>query len=193
MTAINSRQKKTLTWLFGATILSWGLIYLDSFLNFFAIVIIIPPVIYGFALDYSNREYRKRWAKNLIPFFFFIIYIWGTIPFYNFSNIFFESVFLDYLFGCISAFALVFLVTKLTLKRIQVGPTQIVMTFLLPVICISILSLLKNQTIISMKRYMFDRLDLLVLSYQFFMTILIVSTMRADNKGENKLNKSIST
>ncbi|MDB5120622.1 MAG: hypothetical protein JWN56_1840 [Sphingobacteriales bacterium] len=194
MTTTNNRQKRTTIWLLGATILSWGLIYLDSFLRSFAVVIIIAPVIYGFALDYSNKEYRKRWAKNLIPFFFFVIYVWGTLPFYSFSNIFFESVFLDYVFGCISAFALVFLVTKLTLKHIHVGPIQIVMTFLLPIICISILPLLKNQTIFSMQRYMLDRPDLLMLSYQFFMTILIVSSMKTDKAQDvGHVEKSIST
>jgi len=174
MLEFNKRQKKTFKYLSVATVICWASLFLVKFYPSFELLIIFVPLIFGLALNYSNKDYLKNQSSIVIPFLFALVYFWGTLPFYNFSRILFESKFLDFAFGCMSAFILVFLVTKLTLKNIQIGYYQILLIITSPFLCIRIIYFLLEVPPASL----LSNAHIVVLFYQIFMTIIIISSMK---------------
>ena len=182
MLRLNERQKKTLKYLATATVFSWVSLFPGQFYPIFGFLWIFVPLTFGLALHYSNKGYLRNQSSIVIPFLFILVHFLGTLPFYSLNRLLeIESSFFDYVFGCMSAFMLVLFVTKLTLKNIQIGYPQILMTIILPLLCISILYLIFNSLPSSRESFSEPLLLLyqnVVLFYQSFMTIIIVSSMK---------------
>lgn len=197
MSKLNDRQKETLKWLGIATAVCWTTLYLSKDLPFIGFTIILVPFIFGISLYYSNRKYLRNKSSAFILLLFAIVYFWGTVPFYELGKLLFNSNYLELVIGCMGAFILVFLVTKLALRGIRFGLLQIFMITVLPFVCILLLAYLKGQSISTIKGYLFDRFDLVVLLYQSFMTLIIVSSLSESGKAENKrltlVNRKTST
>ncbi len=109
MLKLNSRQKRTLIYLWIATAISWAVVYPMKFNDDFGWLLFVPLVVFGFALFFSNKNYSKEYAV-LIPVMFLIVFFWGTLPFFTLGNIVFEYlfgenfiVFGEKFFACISA------------------------------------------------------------------------------------------
>lgn len=179
---LNHRQKKTAIYLISATIISWALLIPNYGMSG---GIILPPLLYGFGLWKSNKNYIRppglRTQMGLIlPSLFFIIYFWGTGPFYYLGRIVFSSnlsFFGETLFGCFGAFTLVILSVKIIFKYIHIGLFQIFMFLIFPLICVLLVAYFANISIFTTEGYIV-RFDLTVLFYQLFMTIIIVSSMK---------------
>jgi len=189
MFKLNERQKRTLKFLWLSTAISWACIYPIVYNQYSFNLIIVPPLLFSSSLIYSNRKYTKAlWL--LISIIFLIIFFGGTLLFSYLGQLIFENIFAYYVFGCASAFALVILTIKLFFKNILIGLDQIILIIILPFVSVLLLVLLLNESIFQLPMNMHDRLDLIVLVYQFFMSIFIVSTMGIDEPLKDNLKTS---
>ena len=193
MLIINKRQKRTLLYLWIATAISWAFLFQMSMNNSFEWQVLLPPLLFGIGLLYSNNKYLDDQFGLLIPVIFFVIYFWGTLPFYGLGKVVYEvfsdsgySGFLETLFGCIGAFALVVLTCKLTLTKFHIGVIQTILIVGLPIICVLLVAFFLKISIFEAEHYII-RFDVTVLIYQLFMTLILVSAMEANDAIEGKI------
>jgi hypothetical protein len=173
----NSRRGKTLLYLTSATIFGWAASP--------SVFVILPPILFGLALYYSNKRYEKLKGITILltPILFFIIFMWGSMPFYGIGQSIFTNPMLINMAGSFGAFILVMSVVKLNYNQIIIGLPQIVLLVALSVTSVLVNQLLKTGTLYSdYNRAILDRFDITILVYQSFMAICIISSFKSKEK-----------
>ncbi|MBS1521606.1 MAG: hypothetical protein JST50_11450 [Bacteroidetes bacterium] len=145
-----------------------------------------PPLLFGGALILSNRNYLKKTNATsafLIMLSFIVIFIWGTLPFYKLGQFLFDNPIAAAWVGCLSAFLFVALTTRFLLEQIAFGYVNLLLLILLPILCIVTFCFLTGQKLSEFEGNTISlRSDITVLVYQFFMSVLITSMIKYENR-----------
>jgi hypothetical protein len=179
------RQKRTLLYLLIATGLCCILAF---FRDALPELTLITPVIFALALIGSNLKYQRFGAGGLIILISFgLIFLYGTIPFYAVGQLVSDNFFIIQSFGFFGAFAMVVLITKLSLIEIKLGFLPILMIITFPIIASSLLSLIINRQIFILRPGDgIANFPWTILVTQLLMTLIIVTAMKS--RGNNVIS-----
>jgi hypothetical protein len=165
------RILKTFFFLMIATALAWGCVYLGI------LTPVAPPLLFALAINLSNDAYFKYKSSSLIIILtFIVIFLWGTLPFYQLAQLISNNQFATMYAGAFGCFLLITLTIRFTLNDVNFGLTQFILTLILPLFAIYLYSKLSGQSVNYEKGLMY-RFDLVVLIYQLFLTVNILVTM----------------
>lgn len=160
-----SRKVRTFSWLLLATTVSFPLVFFV--MPFF----LLPPILFALALITSNKEFfRFKLTHVLVVGLFFLIYLWGTLPFYEIGRIF-ESEYLQIVSGCLGAFLMVTVVFRMLFIKTIFNIPQIMFVIITSFICSNIIFYVQSNFSLSLDEKSFAGV---VVVYQFFMSISIV-------------------
>jgi len=169
---ISERQKTTFLYMLIAA-------FISAFT--FSFLIVTPPILTGFALTYSNRNYLKyRTAIIVVPTLLLFWYLMADIT-TNEDGIS-DHYFYKKLILCYSSFVVVFLVTRLALKLTRAGLIQIFLLISLPVTTIWFISYIGHTPFNDLRH---ADIGLTVLSYGIAFCLLVTSMVKKEEPDSN--------
>lgn len=133
--------------LFAATALSWAIASFNDELLALALV------LFGLGFIAANHKYeRYKLSSLVIVAAFFVIYIWGTLPFYLLGDLLYgRNMFITQIFGFFGAFLLVILMVRLNFTGVRIGAVPVIMMLLFPFIATVLLSYIINREFFILK------------------------------------------
>jgi|JI10StandDraft_1071094.scaffolds.fasta_scaffold1126206_1 hypothetical protein len=173
-----SRRKKTFISLVGATIAS-------SLLSIvIPVSIIIAPILFGLALSVSNEDYVRYFRRQsfflFIPVSFFLIFIWGTLPFFWLGDQVFGNDIGRNIIGCVGVFLLVSIVVKVMITKTELWWRQVIQIIILSGVCLAIVSYASDGEFTFKISFKDRQFGTGIFVYQMLMSVLISFMIKED-------------
>jgi quinol-cytochrome oxidoreductase complex cytochrome b subunit len=179
------RRIRTFQYLISSTLLSFSFIFFQI-----TAFVYLAPIFFGLAINLSNEGYfTSKLSPFIIPTSFCLIFVWGTLPFHALGSALFSNYFVATTFGVYSAFLLVSLTLKATLKGSQLNFNKVLISLIFTIFPITIHTLITGQ---SFNNYdegetFFKRADLFILLIQSFMALNISLSIEEESSDEGRL------
>ena len=178
----SNRRLRTLVYLLGATILS----ALGAFFEHTALFLLtgFACVLFGAGVVISNYNYKRYLLTTPVTIIaFIIIFIWGTVPFYDLGVLVYDDLPLgvpnnaSFAFGMFGGFLLCFSVVVICYKGIVINWITILMIISFPLIAFELIRI----PFLAKLEHFYSA----IIIFQPLLTLIIVASIKAESK---KLN-----
>jgi hypothetical protein len=174
-----NRRLKTFIYLFSATVLSGvGSVFNNTLLFLFTG---FACVLFGVGLVISNYNYRRyAFSTPAIIIAFIIIFIYGTIPFYNLGLLVYDDLplgtpnYASFAFGMLGGFLLCFSTIIICYKGILINWANILLMICLPFIAFELIQIPWLNKL--------NRLSSAIIIFQPLLTLIIVVSIKSESR-----------